>query len=88
MPHFIRVAHRKGWQIEIFERERMVESTTVASRDEALGYAKSLNPDWIEVGDIANLDTPDQHHVWTTLRRQADGSYTASPLKWQRGTSG
>lgn len=87
MRHFIRVAHRKGWQIEIFKGEGMVESSTVASRDEALGYAKSLNPDWIEVGDIADLDTPDQQHVWTTLRRQADGSYAASPLKWQRGTS-
>jgi hypothetical protein len=86
MPHFIRVAHRKGWQIEIFKGHGLVESSTVGSRDEALVYAKSLKPDWIEVGDIADLGTPAQRHVWTTLRRQADGSYAPSALKWERGT--
>ena len=84
MPIFVRVAHRKGWQIETFKGAGVVESSTQSSREEALEYAVSLNPDWIEVGDIVGLDTPDQHHTWSTLRRQADGSYRPSPLKWQR----
>lgn len=84
MPIFVRVAHRKGWQIETFKGAGVVESETRESREEALQYAMSLDPDWIEIGDIVGLDTPDQHHVWSTLRRQADGSYVPSPLKWQR----
>ncbi len=60
-----------------------VEKAVRDSRQEALDYAMSLRPDWIEVGDIVGLDTPEQHHSWTTLRRQPDGSYAASPLKWQ-----
>jgi len=88
MQHFIRVAHRKGWEIEVFKGTEMVQSSTVGTKEEALRYAESLEPDWIEVGDIANLDAPDQHHVWTTLRRLPDGSYAPSPLRWQRGTPG
>lgn len=88
MAYFVRVAQRKGWEVEIFKGAGTVEGSTLGSREEALRYAKSLNPDWIEVGEIANLDTPDQQHVWTTLRRQADGSYAPSQLKWQRSTPG
>ena len=84
MPIFVRVAHRKGWEIETFKGAGVVEASTRRSREEALRLAMSLNPDWIEVGDIVGLDTPDQHHAWSTLRRQADGSYAPSPLKWQR----
>ena len=65
-----------------------VESQTFASRDEALSYAESLEPDWIEIGDIVALDTPAQQHSWTTLRRGADGSYQASRLRWQAGRRG
>lgn len=60
-----------------------VESKTFTSRDEALAYAESLEPDWIEIGEIVALDTPDQQHSWTTLRRGADGRYEASQLRWQ-----
>lgn len=84
MPTFVRIAHRKGWQIETFTGAGVVESTTRGSREEALEYARSLDPDWIEIGDIVGLDTPEQHHAWSTLRRQAGGSYAPSPLKWQR----
>lgn len=65
-----------------------VESKVFASRDEALAYAESLEPDWIEVGDIVALDTPAQQHSWTTLRRGADGRYQASQLRWQAGRRG
>lgn len=84
MPIFVRVAHRKGWQIETFKGDGVVESMTRSTREDALEYAMSLGPDWIEVGDIAGLDTPAQRHVWTTLRRRLDGSYEPSPLRWQR----
>lgn len=62
-----------------------VESQTFTTRDEALSYAESLEPDWIEIGDIVAIDTPAQQHSWTTLRRGADGSYQASRLRWQAG---
>lgn len=83
MAVFVRVAHRHGWEIEQVRDGGVVEKVLRDSRQQALDYAISLRPDWIEVGDIVGLDTPDQRHSWTTLRRQADGSYAASPLKWQ-----
>lgn len=83
MATFVRVVHRHGWQVEVVGDLGAVDSFTCSSREEALRRAKSLAPDWIEVGDIVGLDTPDQHHAWTTLRRRADGSYALSPLKWQ-----
>ena len=88
MPTFVRVAHRQGWQVEVISGTKLVESSIHNTRDQALQHAMSLAPDWIEVGDIVALDTADQHHEWTTLRRQADGSYAPSALKWQRRTSG
>jgi hypothetical protein len=84
MPTFVRVVHRQGWQIDTITGTSVVESSIRETRAEALEYAKSLAPDWIEVGDIRGLDTPDQQHVWTTLRRQSDGTYVPSPLKWHR----
>ena len=60
------------------------DSLTFPTREEALKHAESLAPDWIDVGDIIGLDTPDQQHAWTTLRRGADGAYRPSPLKWQK----
>ncbi len=85
MAVFVRVAHRQGWEIERVRDGGVVEKAVRGSRQEALDYAMSLGPDWIEIGDIVGLGTPAQHHSWTTLRRQADGSYAASPLKWQPG---
>jgi hypothetical protein len=88
MPTFVRVAHRQGWEVEVISGAKLVESSIHKTRHEALEHAMSLVPDWIEVGDIVGLDTEDQHHDWTTLRRQSDGSYAPSALKWQRRESG
>lgn len=88
MPIFVRVAHRQGWQVEVISGTKLVGSSIHGTKDEALNHAMSLGPDWIEVGDIVGLDTEDQHHEWTTLRREPDGSYAPSPLKWQRRVSG
>ena len=85
---FVRVAHRQGWQVDKIEGKNIVESSIRNTRAQALAYAESLAPDWIEVGDIHGLDTPDQQHVWTTLRRQSDGTYAPSPLKWQSEAPG
>lgn len=79
----MRVANRHGWEVEVVGSAGAVESKTFASRDEALSYAESLEPDWIEIGDIVALDTPAQQHSWTTLRRAANGRYEASQLRWQ-----
>lgn len=84
MPTFVRVAHRQGWEVEVISGTQLLDSSICNTREEALDRAMSLAPDWIEVGDIVALDTEDQHHEWTTLRREADGSYAPSPLKWQR----
>ena len=78
---FVRVAHRHGWEVEIVESVRAVEPESLASREEALAYARSLGPDWIEIGDIIGLGTSAQQHSWTTLRRRPDGSYEPSPLR-------
>ena len=88
MPTFVRVAHRQGWEVEVVRGGEAVETATLGSRDEALSYAESMRPDWIEVGDIAGLGTPGQHHTWTTLQRQPDGSYAASALRWGGRPSG
>ncbi|HET7339060.1 MAG TPA: hypothetical protein VFK22_05890 [Candidatus Dormibacteraeota bacterium] len=88
MSTFVRVAHRRGWEVEVISGTKLVESSIHSTRKEALDRAMSLAPDWIEVGDIVALDTEDQHHEWTTLRREADGSYSPSALKWQRRQSG
>jgi len=80
---FVRVVHRHGWQVETVRDAGVVESVMLASREEAIEYAESLAPEWIEVGDITGLETPAQQHAWTTLRRRADGSYATSALKWQ-----
>jgi hypothetical protein len=88
MTTFVRVAHRQGWQVETIRGTNVVEVSTRKTRAEALEYAKSLAPDWIEVGDIRGLDTPDQQHEWTTLRRLSDGTYVPSPLKWQHKVPG
>jgi hypothetical protein len=85
MSTFVRVTHRQGWDVELVRSAGVVESNTLASRADALAYAQSLEPDWIEVGDITGLGTPAQQHSWTTLRRRADGSYEPSPLRWQGG---
>jgi hypothetical protein len=79
----VRVANRHGWEVELLGSAGVVESKTLASRDEALAYAESLEPDWIEIGDIVALDTPAQQHSWTTLRRGANGRYEKSQLRWQ-----
>jgi hypothetical protein len=88
MTGFVRVANRQGWEVEVVGAAGVVESKTLASRDEALAYAESLDPEWIEVGDIVGLDTPAQQHSWTTLRRTKNGSYAASQLRWQAGRRG
>lgn len=79
----MRVANRHGWEVEVVGSAGVVESKTFASRDEALAYAESLEPDWIEIGDIVALDTPAQQHSWTTLHRGANGTYETSLLRWQ-----
>jgi hypothetical protein len=79
---FVRVAHRQGWDVEQVRDGGEVARETLGSREEALERARSLEPDWIEVGDIAALGTPEQHHTWTTLRRRPDGGYAPSGLRW------
>lgn len=88
MPTFVRVTHRHGWQVDTIEGTNVIESSIRNTKAEALEYAQSLGPEWIELGDIRGLDTPDQQHVWTTLRRQSDGTYMPSPLRWQRQVPG
>lgn len=79
---FVRVAHRQGWDVEQVGEGGVVTTETLRSREEAVAYAESLSPDWIEIGDIAGLGTPEQRHSWTTLRRQPDGTYAPSGLRW------
>ncbi len=88
MTTFVRVVHRHGWQVEVVPDMGAFEPVTCASREDALKLAEGLAPDWIEVGDVIGLDTPDKRHAWTTLRRRADGSYGSSPLRWQTGKPG
>lgn len=83
VPRFVRVANRRGWEVEVVQSAAIVETRTLASRGEALAYAESLQPDWIEIGDLVDVDTPGQRHSWTTLRRGPDGTYETSLLRWQ-----
>jgi hypothetical protein len=80
---FVRVVHRQDWDVEKVGEKGDVETSNFASRDQAMKHARSLEPDWIEVGEVvyATPDAP-QHHRWTTLRRRQDGTYAASGLAW------
>jgi hypothetical protein len=80
--NFVRVVHRQGWDVELVEGAG-VRKENFPDREAALEYARSLSPDWIELGEVefAHDDVP-QHHRWTTLRRNLDGSYAPSNLKW------
>ena len=82
-PTFVRIAHRQGWVVEVVRAGGVVESDTLASREEALSYAEALAPDWIEIGDIVGLGTPAQQHSWSTRRRSPDGTYLPSALRWR-----
>lgn len=82
MPVFVRIAHRKGWEVEVVRAGEPPAVETFESREAALAKAESIAPDWIEVGDIVGLGTESQHHRWSTLRRSADGTYLASGLRW------
>ncbi|MGH7903334.1 MAG: hypothetical protein ACREPA_04300 [Candidatus Dormibacteraceae bacterium] len=82
MPTFVRVAHRQGWQVELVRAGAPVETETLPTREEAMARAEAMAPEWIEVGDIVGLDTPGQRHSWSTLRRQPDGSYAPTKLRW------
>jgi hypothetical protein len=77
---FVRVVQRQGWDLELVERQ---EKLTFVSREAALNHARSLEPEWIELGEVvaATSQVP-QHHIWVTLRRQPDGSYQRSGLAW------
>jgi hypothetical protein len=77
---FIRVVRRRGWEVELVESG---EVRVFDSREAAMAFAQTLNPDWIELGVVAlQSETAPQHHRWTTLRRQSDGSYRDSGLGW------
>ncbi len=80
---FVRVVHRIGWDLEVVGTEGQIDTSNFADRQGALDRARDLQPDWIEVGEVvpAAGDVP-QHHSWTTLRRQRDGSYQPSALNW------
>ncbi|MDQ6949713.1 MAG: hypothetical protein M3256_26580 [Actinomycetota bacterium] len=77
---FVRVVQRQGWDLELVERQ---EKLTFVSRKAAMNHARSLEPEWIELGEVvaATSQVP-QHHIWATLRRQPDGSYERSGLAW------
>ena len=80
---FVRVVHRQGWDVEKVGEKGDVETGNFASKEQALEHARSLGPDWIEVGEVV-FATPrlPQHHRWTTLRRRPDGTYAESGLAW------
>jgi len=77
---FVRVVHRQGWDVELVEQGR---KRNFPSQEEALAFAESQQPDWIELGVVvqATGGLP-QHHQWTTWRRQPDGRYAGSGLSW------
>lgn len=84
--HFVRVVERQGW---ILETMRDGVTRTFPDLDTALIAAKQLSPEWIEVGEILPAtSTSPQHHRWRTLRRQPDGSYLESGLRWQARVGG
>ncbi|MGH7777836.1 MAG: hypothetical protein ACREPI_11770 [Candidatus Dormibacterales bacterium] len=77
---FVRVVHRQGWDVEVVDRG---ETRNFGARREALSFAESLEPDWIEVGEVvAAVPGVPQHHRWTSLRRNAAGVYAESRLAW------
>ena len=80
MSRFARVVERDGWVLETVWDGR---SVSFRDRQEALDQAVRLAPDWIEVGDVAPATnvTP-RRHRWRTLRRQPDGRYLESGLRW------
>ena len=82
MQTFVRIAHRQGWDVEVIRNGEIVEVLNRSSREEALALGRSLAPDWMEIGEMVGPGTPAQRHSWTTLRRQPDGSYSPSPLRW------
>ena len=55
MPMFVRVAHRRGWEVVLVQAGQRVETEILASREEALSRAESIAPDGIEVGGIVGL---------------------------------
>jgi hypothetical protein len=83
---FARVVERQGW---ILETVWDGGSETFPDCEAALTAAKQLSPDWIEIGEItpATAASP-QHHRWRTLRKQPDGTYAESGLRWQSGGTG
>ncbi len=81
---FARVVHRQGWDVELLEAgERDPEKHNFPDRETALDFARSKEPEWIEVGVVvpASEGAP-QHHEWRTLRRRPDGGYGESGLSW------
>jgi hypothetical protein len=86
---FVRVVHRIGWDLEVVGEAGSVETSNFPDREKALQHARGLEPGWIELGEVVPAtETVPQHHRWTTLRRQADGSYQASRLNWAGDTGG
>ena len=77
---FVRVVHRQGWDVELVERG---ETRNFPAKRDALEFARSLEPEWIEIGEVvpAAPGLP-QHHRWTSLRRSPDGAYAESRLAW------
>ncbi|HZU17249.1 MAG TPA: hypothetical protein VFD01_11720 [Candidatus Dormibacteraeota bacterium] len=76
---FVRVVQRDAWEVEV-----PGEATrSFASEEEAMAFARSLGPAWVEVGVVvpAREGVP-RHHHWTTWRRGEGGSYVVSELRW------
>jgi hypothetical protein len=80
MVRFVRVVQREGWDVELIHEGRVL---TFPDRARAMERALAAEPEWIELGQVVDAagDAP-RHHVWTTLRRRADGSYRESGLGW------
>jgi hypothetical protein len=76
---FVRVVEREAWEVEVPGGE----GRSFSSRQEAIAFAASLGPTWIEVGTvIPEQGSMPRHHRWMALRRTEDGSYAASGLRW------
>ncbi|HZU17966.1 MAG TPA: hypothetical protein VFD01_15365 [Candidatus Dormibacteraeota bacterium] len=76
---FVRVVQREAWEVEVPGKA----TRSFASEREAMAFARSLMPAWVEVGVVvpAREGVP-RHHRWTTLRRSQAGSYVVSGLRW------
>ncbi len=76
------MVHRRGWDVELVDGSQP-ETRNFESREAALVHARSLGPEWIELGEVVYA-TPQlpQHHRWTTLRRKPDGAYAPTGLSW------